>query len=191
MQPEFEAARRCADNPMLNQHPEVADNKNVHMVTHPYTRRVLELFNAGYETMVDMLIIFYSNEGISSDERSLFENTAFFPFMTMFIRPVGEVLSMLPLSEDKKDPLQSLRAGGSFEYYINTAWMPRTTPRWAYLAERLQQMATLSAALQKPGDDLKKYMPPGNYANLLDNMSMLAVNMARINENFKIGMNIK
>lgn len=187
----FEPARRCADNPMLNTHPEVPDNKNVHIVTHPYTRKVLELFNAGYETMVDMLIIFYSNENLSSNEHTLFMNTAFFPFMTMFIRPVGEVLSMLPLAEDEKDPLGCARAGGSFEYYINTAWMPRTTPRWAYLAERLQQMAALSTQLQKPDEALKKYLPAGNYKNLLENMNMLAVNMARISENFNLGMNIK
>lgn len=187
----FEAARRVADNPMLNTHPEVMDNSNVHIVTHPYTRQVLDLFNAGYETMVDMLIIFYANEGINTDERTLFMNTAFFPFMTMFIRPVGELLSTLPLKEEEKDHINGLRAGGSFEFYINTAWMPRTTPRWAYLAERLQQMVALSQKLQKPGNDLKKYMPAANFKNLQENMELLAVNMARISENFKSGMNIK
>lgn len=187
----YHPARNVADNPMLNRHPETADALDVHIVHHPYTRRVLELFNAGYETMVDMLLIYYSNDGITPDQRTLFMNTAFFPFMTMFIRPVGEVLTMLPINESKSKPMEVKRAGASFEYYINSGWKPKTAPEWVYLAERLQQMQVLAEQLQKLPKGLEVYLPEGNYKNVQQQMGVLAVSMKRINANFKLGMNIK
>ncbi|MFK7785009.1 MAG: ferritin-like domain-containing protein [Crocinitomicaceae bacterium] len=187
----YEPARNCADNPMLNRYPETAHAPNVHIVEHPYTRSVLELFNSGYETMVDMLLIYYSNDGITEDQRTLFMNTAFFPFMTMFIRPVGEVLSMLPIKESKTKQLEVERAGASFEYYINNGWKPKTTPEWTYLAERLQQMQDLAHKLQKVPKELQVYMPEGNFKNAKHQLSVLAGSMKRINENFRLGMDIK
>jgi hypothetical protein len=187
----FEPSRNVADNPMLNTHPEAINSDKITLIEHPYTRQVLELFNAGYETMVDMLIIFYNNDGLSKHEHKMFKNTAFFPFMTMFIRPVGEILTMLPIKEDAKTPIHVHRAGGSFEYYINTALMPRTNPRWTYLTERLEQMVALSAKLQKPDEKLKKYMPEYNFGILTEQMSVLSTNLKRINENFRLGMSIK
>jgi rubrerythrin len=187
----FEPSRNVADNPMLRRHEDTAYAKDVHLVEYGYTRNVLELFNAGYETMVDMLIIFFANDGITPDERTLFMNTAFFPFMTMFIRPVGEILTMLPLAPDKETPVEALRAGGSFEFYINTALMPRTKKEWVYLGERLQELAALSKVLQHPPEDLREYLPESGYGFLQDQMKFLHTNLNRIWENFSLGMNLK
>lgn len=187
----YEPARNVVDNPMLNRHPETAKAVDVHIVEHPYTQSVLELFNAGYETMVDMLLIYYSNDGITEDQRKLFMNTAFFPFMTMFIRPVGEVLTMLPMNESKTNKLDVPRSGASFEYYINSGWKPKTAPEWTYLAERLKQMEDLAHQLQKMPKGLDAYLPKGNYKSVQQQMSVLAGSMKRINENFRIGMDIK
>ena len=187
----FEPSRNVADNPMLRRHEDTIHSKNVNIVEYEYTRKVLELFNAGYETMVDMLIIFFANDGITETERTLFMNTAFFPFMTMFIRPVGEILTMLPVAADKKNPMTALRAGGSFEYYINTALMPRTKKEWVYLGERLQEMVVLSKTLQKPDDDLKKYLSASSFNYLQEQMQFLYTNVNRICENFSSGMNLK
>lgn len=75
----FEPSRNVANNPMLRRHEDTIDFKNVNIVEHEYTKRVLKLFNTGYETMVDMLIIYFANDKITDTERSLFMNTAFFP----------------------------------------------------------------------------------------------------------------
>lgn len=187
----FEPSRNVADNPMLRRHEDTVNSKNANIVEYEYTRKVLELFNAGYETMVDMLIIFFANDGITPVERTLFMNTAFFPFMTMFIRPVGEILTMLPLAPDNEKPMGALRAGGSFEYYINTALMPRTKKEWVYLGERLQEMTALSKTLQNPDADLLKYLPQSAYSYLQEQMKFLYVNVNRIYENFSLGMNLK
>lgn len=187
----YQPARNVADNPMLHRHPETAAAMDVNIVHHPYTKSVLELFNAGYETMVDMLLIYYSNDGITEDQRALFMNTAFFPFMTMFIRPVGEVLTMLPINESKTKQLEVERAGGSFEYYINSGWKPKTAPEWTYLAERLQQMQDLAYELRKLPKGLEAYLPAGNYKSVQHQMIVLGASMKRINENFRLGMNIK
>jgi len=118
-------------------------------------------------------------------------NTAFFPFMTMFIRPVGEILTMLPLAPYKEKPTNALRAGGSFESYINTALMPRTKKEWVYLGERLEEMTALSKTLQNPDADLLKYLPQSAYSYLQEQMKFLYVNVNRIYENFSLGMNLK
>jgi rubrerythrin len=187
----FDPSRNVADNPMLRRHQDTLNSKNIHIVEYEYTRKVLELFNAGYETMVDMLILFFANDGISKNERNILMNTAFFPFMTMFIRPVGEILSMLPLVADEQRPLEVLRAGGSYEFYINIALMPRTKPEWTYLGERLKEMVTLSKTLQKPDEDLQQYLPGNGFAYLQEQMVFLYTNMNRICENFFTGMKIK
>lgn len=185
----FEPSRNVADNPMLRRHEDTTNAKNVNIVEYEYTRKVLELFNAGYETMVDMLIIFFANDGITADQRTLFMNTAFFPLMTMFIRPVGEILTMLPLAVDDEKPMDALRAGGSFECYINTALMPRTKKEWVYLNERLQDMAVLGEDLQDPDDDLRKYLSESAFSFLQGQMKFLYVNLKRIRENFSLGKN--
>ena len=187
----FNPSRAVVNNPMLRRHEDTLESKAVHIVDYPYTRKVLELFNAGYETMVDMLIIYFANSGVSKAEKSVLVNTAFFPFMTMFIRPVGELLSMLPATADAKKPLDAPRAGGSFEFYINNALMPRTQPSWIYLNERIEQMVALSKTIQKPDSELKKYMPAPSFKYLTERMEFLFTNLKRISENFASGMNIK
>lgn len=191
--PGFEPARNVADNPMLDQHPEVRRIDRIEIVEFPYTRDVMALFNAGYETMVEMLTIFYSSDGITEAERTLFMNTAFFPFMTMVIRPLGEVLTMLPVKHDEQAPLAVKRAGGSFEYYINDALLPKTKPRWTYLSERLQEMCGLCATLQTSGAEsaVKRYLSAENYRELGEQMTTLGTTLQRINQNFRIGMNLK
>jgi rubrerythrin len=176
--PDFEPARNVADNPMLRRHSDTLQAKNINIVEYDYTRRVLELFNAGYETMVDMLILFFSNDKISKHERKILMNTAFFPFMTMFIRPFGEILTMLPLKDHPQAPLQALRAGGSFEYYINIALMPRTQPKWLYLEERLQQIVDLSSSLQAPDEHLRPYFAPEGFDYLCQQMGFFHRNDA-------------
>ncbi|MDF1699466.1 MAG: ferritin-like domain-containing protein [Saprospiraceae bacterium] len=183
----YDPSRSVVDNPALRHH---ADNatQEVNLVTHPYTFKTLEVFNASYEAMVQMLILIFSFSGISNAERTLLINTAFFPFMTMVIRPLSEVLTLLPAYEDQKG-FDAPRAGPAFEYYLNIAQMPQVDQGWEYLYERMTQISDASNNLNPP-KDLNLYLQPALIKKVEQQISSLQGNLARMAQNFKIGFNL-
>lgn len=207
----YDPARNVVSNPALRVHEDNAAFRQaqgnvgqmpgkdeqplaIHIITHPYSRRVLELFNAGYETMVQMLLITFSYNNIRPQDRKLLINTAFFPFMTMVIRPMSEILTQLPAYAEHDGPgkpVDAPRAGPSFEYYIDIAFLPNREAGWIYLSERLNQMAEFSKDLVcPPREELKKYIPRKMLDNLQTQMAYLHTNLVRIAQNFKIGLEL-
>ncbi len=182
-------ARNVVNNPALRHHEDNV-HKPLNIITYPYSRKMLELFNASYETMVQMLIITFSYNNISDADRTLLINTAFFPFMTMVIRPLSEILTQLPAFEDESTGPDAHRAGPSFEYYIDIAFLPNQQPGWIYLEERLLQMADFSKGLTDKPDGLDEYLTEPMLKNLLKQVEYVHQNLVRIAENFKIGMNL-
>lgn len=188
----FDAGRNVVDNPMLRLHDDNQNAVNVFIVSEPYTRKAMALFNAGYETMVQMLIIFFTDSGINKDERNMLMRTAFFPLMTMFTRPLGQVLTQLPAEKDfaKKDKV--LRAGPSFEYYSNIALMAHKPPNWIYLHERLVEMGNLAEKLIKIPKPLDKFLAKEKQLKEVSHqMEYLHTNIVRMAANFANGMNLK
>ena len=186
---DYQPARNVVSNPALRHHEDNA-GKPLHIITHPYSRKMLELFNASYETMVQMLIITFSYNNISNSDRTLLVNTAFFPFMTMVIRPLSEILTQLPAftEEPAGHDFKWQCAGPSFEYYIDTAFLPNRQAGWNYLEERLVQMAEFSKELTDKPDGLDRYLPEPMLKNLLKQVDFVHQNLKRIAENFKIGI---
>jgi hypothetical protein len=98
-------------------------------ITHPFSRALMQLFDEGYRLMLIMLAEFFwgfrgysgmfeAVAALSTTEQRLahrrveiLSENAFFPFMTMFIRPVGELLARSPAFVDARDPA---RAGPAF-----------------------------------------------------------------------------
>jgi hypothetical protein len=183
----YEPARNVVDNPALRHH---ADNTGqpIYKITHPYTYHTLEVFNASYEVMVQMLVLIFSFSGISNTNRTLLINTAFFPLMTMVIRPLSEILTLLPANEDKKG-FDAPRAGPAFEYYLNIAQLSNTPQNWEFLYERLQQISDASNTLKAP-DDLNLYLQPDLIKKVDQQVKSLQGNLARIADNFKIGFDL-
>ncbi len=189
---DFVAGRAVVDNPMLRLHDDNRNSENIFIVTEPYTRKAMALFNAGYETMVQMLILFFTDSGITEAERTILMRTAFFPLMTMFTRPLGQVLTKLPAEKGfaKKDKI--LRAGPSFEYYSDIALMAHKPPNWIYLHERLEEMASLSKKLTKMPKALERQLTKEKqYDEVAYQMNFLHTNLVRMADNFANGMNLK
>lgn len=187
---DYRPARNVARNPALRLHE---DNKvhrdRVTIATYSYSRQVMELFNACYETTVQMLIITFSYNRISQVDRTLLINTAFFPFMTMVIRPLSEMLTQLPAHDcaDDADWADGLHTGPPFEFYIDIAFLPNRKPGWTYLNERLHQIAEVSKSLTSPPKELVDFMGCRSLENLEKQMEYLHTNLVRIAENFAIG----
>lgn len=91
--------RPVVENPMVQHHEDVAHSKRVHIITNGETRQVAELGNECYELMLRMLLTLYSIPS-TNEERAAFMDAAFFPMMTMFVRPLAEILTSLPAFAD-------------------------------------------------------------------------------------------
>lgn len=79
-------------------------------IQHEHTRRIAALFNGCYQLMLAMLHSLYGNPKLDTLRLTSLTNSAFFPLMTMFIRPLAESLTELPAFEFGPE-----RAGAPFE----------------------------------------------------------------------------
>lgn len=131
--PRFDPAWNTICNPSL-------DN-----VTDPLAAELLKLFNHGYTTMMYMLTSFYTFFSPTSNDVSIhqistaLQSTAFAPMMTMFLRPIGEILCRLPAQAGQG-------AGGPADY-AGPSWViqpedmalcPTDDP--AFFVERLDHL---------------------------------------------------
>ncbi|MFP5245819.1 MAG: ferritin-like domain-containing protein, partial [Thermoanaerobaculia bacterium] len=96
------AARPVVPNPMTRRYPDVA-HKQVTMLTNGSTLQVAQLFNESYELMLLLLLYLYSDNVKTQAQVNDLMDAAFFPLMTMFIRPLAEVLTEMPAFENPKD----------------------------------------------------------------------------------------
>ncbi len=92
-------------------------------IDNEYTRSVMALFDDGYQLMCRMLTGFFDNydldttTGIHPPKLNAWFQTAFYPLMTMMMRPLGEILCRLPVAErPERGPngLPTSTAGPSF-----------------------------------------------------------------------------
>ncbi|MGB9180560.1 MAG: ferritin-like domain-containing protein [Pyrinomonadaceae bacterium] len=122
----FDAARAVVRNPLTRMHPDITAPKEVNIITRPETREIASLFNLTYETMLLMMLFLYGSSPKTKTQRVDFMNAIFFPLMTMFIRPLSEILTQLPAFKDKKG-----NAGPGFELSKDTLTLPPPTHIWS------------------------------------------------------------
>jgi hypothetical protein len=141
----FEPARNVVTNPLLRHHQGESSGT---IITHPQTRAVMDVFNAAYETMLFLLIRYYTHTDETATELKALKYAAFFPMMTMAIRPLSEVLTVMPAWNDGGDAT----AGPSFEISRNLHFLPHKRSAWVLLHERLQQLADRCRQLSQDPD---------------------------------------
>lgn len=149
--PAFDPVRDMAEDPSLGEHDMA--------ITHPVTRRAAELFNEAYEVMLMLMLRFYVPASESDEERDVLQKTAFFPLMTMVLRPLGELLAVMPLSEAYEARAAAsgapryVAAGPTFECRPELALPVETLGAWTLLQERLDELdhrcAGLAAAVER------------------------------------------
>ncbi|HEY0371840.1 MAG TPA: ferritin-like domain-containing protein [Thermoanaerobaculia bacterium] len=133
--------RPVAPNPMVRLQPDVPVPDEVTLIRNANTRAVAELFNESYEVMLLLLLYLYSDQNQSTDQTNSLMDAAFFPFMTMFIRPLAEILTQLPVDEDP-----NVTAGPGFELAGDVILLPNLPETWTMFQERLD---TLQANFRK------------------------------------------
>jgi hypothetical protein len=144
--PSFDPARNVVSNPRIWEHDNV---KGSTLITDPMTREVMLFFNHSYELMLMMMIRFYAHTDETSDEINVLKYAAFFPFMTMVIRPLGEMLTTMPAFAGQPD---GPRAGAGFELNYIHSFLPHKKAAWTLMSERMTVIAQEMARVSKlPG----------------------------------------
>jgi hypothetical protein len=154
------------------------------LVTNDFSAALMDFFNEGYRLMLIMLKEFFwgfrgysgmfeAVEALKTPEQmaaqrrvAILSENAYYPFMTMFVRPVGELLARQPAFSDVQDPA---RAGASFQ-------TGGAIPVWTDMALYVNALAALegrAAALAGEAPD-----PPAH-----DALTYLAQNLSRMRMN--------
>jgi truncated hemoglobin YjbI len=116
---------------------------DVPLIGDPLTARVTDLFNVGYEILLEIFERFFAHtEETDAQLKTLADTTI--GLMFRVIKPLGDLITALPVG----DAYPGMTAGPSFElFYESDYLMPHREAAWALLAERLDEAAWLCGQL--------------------------------------------
>jgi hypothetical protein len=106
-------------------------------ITDEHTRAVSALFDLAYGTTLLMLMRFFAHADETPAQLAALQGTAFFPLMTTAIRPLGEILTLLPAHPGAAAPT----AGPAFDFTRNLTLHPHRRSAWKVMLVQLQQMS--------------------------------------------------
>jgi hypothetical protein len=113
------------------------DVSEVTLITDPVTAHVTDLFNAGYEVLLQLLGRFFAHTEETEAELQTLSTTAIM-LMMMVLKPLGRLLTTLPVGPH----VANMTAGPSFEVYRTGYLLPHRDAAWMLLHERLHELAT-------------------------------------------------
>jgi len=117
---------------------------DVPIIGDPLTARVTDLFNVGYEILLQLFERFFAHTE-ETDAQLMTLADATVTLMLRVIKPLGDLITTLPVGHEHP----GRTAGPSFElFYESDYLMPHREAAWALLAERLDEAAWLCDELQ-------------------------------------------
>ena len=181
------AARPVVRNPMTMLYPDVCPDDEVTLLKDPTTIRVAQLFNGSYELMLLLLLYLYSDNVKSQDQMNDLMDAAFFPLMTMFVRPLAEVLTEMPAGVAAKDGMTN--AGPGFELNGDVLLFPSIGAAWDLFQERFDVLVRGFDEVLADGDPWIKQ--PGQReqgfktSRIWRRMEWMRANMRRLAEDWR------
>jgi CDGSH-type Zn-finger protein/truncated hemoglobin YjbI len=127
------------------------------LITDPLTAQVTDLFNVGYEIMLQIFERFFAHtEETGPQLKALADTTV--ALMFQVIEPLANLITTLPAGPE----YGGRNAAPSFElFYESDYLMPHREAAWKLLAERLDQAAALCAEIQAgPGAEIAGQLTP-------------------------------
>jgi hypothetical protein len=145
----------------------------VRLITDPLTARAADLFNVGYEILLQTLERFFAHTQESDGQLKTLTDVAV-GLMNRVLLPLGDLITTLPAGPD----YPGRTAGPTFElFYENDYLMPHQEAAWALLAERLDEAAGLCGQLQADHDHAVATRLDPVLAALRDMARMLAAEL--------------
>ncbi len=106
----FDPSRKVAENPFVTSHHDSSSSIPVNLIKNEKTAKVSMLFNEIYQFMLLLLHSYFADVRQTNDKRKFLKN-AIGQIMSSLIRPMGEILTQMPLTNNSEEGL----AGPSFE----------------------------------------------------------------------------
>lgn len=179
-------------------------NSPFYRVTNPVAIEAMDIYNGAYNVLVKMLhgfFRFYSIDyttGIRPPVPNAFFSTAFYPFMTMVMRPLAEVICRLPADKDYvpvKGKVPPKTAGPNFFLEIaQNSTLDEINVQFQvsndmnYFMNIFNDLAKRCAALSKICTKMDYHIANYNVEDARDfdvRLSYLAENFERIGQNFQ------
>ena len=113
-----------------------SDTSDFTLCTDILTAGVSELFNASYQTLLQVLVRYFIHGTESEDEQGILSDVAV-NTMFLLIKPLGELLTRLPIGAQ----FPGKTAGPSFEVYRSGYILPHRYGAWMVLHERFLELA--------------------------------------------------
>jgi hypothetical protein len=151
----------------------VTAHPDPHAITDRRTRRVSQLFDDAYATLLLLLMRFFAHSDERTAELTGLQRAAFFPMMTTVIRPLAEVLTLLPTGDGEGT------AGPAFRFTRNITLIPHREAAWQVIQDELDALTATAEDLS--GDS-------GYPQEVRDRLSLMHENLARIGLDFGLAM---
>jgi hypothetical protein len=115
-------------------------------ISDPFTVKIAELFNASYETAMQVLTRYFLHVDTTQEELGTLADSAM-GLMSDVLRPLGRLMTTLPVGQNHPGKT----AGPAFEVYRRTSYvLPHRHAAWVILHERLTELADFSSGLSAP-----------------------------------------
>jgi hypothetical protein len=141
-----------------------SDTSEVPLISDPVTAGISELFNASYQVLLQLLMRYFIHGEETEDELQTLSSTAV-SAMFMFIKPLGQLLTTMPIGPDLPGKL----AGPTFEIYQTGYILPHHDAAWIVLHERLLDLAAYCGKLCD-----QQTLPEGDLQPIRENFRRLA-----------------
>jgi ferritin-like protein len=124
-------------------------DESVTQIGEPVTARCTDLFNVGYEILLQMLERYFAHtEETDAQLATLADATI--NLMFGVLKPLGGLITTLPIGRERP----GMNAGPSFElFYENDYLMPHRGAAWALLEERLRDAASFCGLVRESADE--------------------------------------
>jgi Ferritin-like len=133
----FATVRRCEH---VDSVPQIGD---------PMTARSTDLFNVGYEVLLQMLERYFAHTDETDEQLATLADAAV-GLMFQVLKPLGDLMTTLPVGPDHP----GFSAGPSFElFYENDYLMPHREAAWALLEERIREAAHFCSLTKEIAND--------------------------------------
>jgi Ferritin-like len=121
------------------------DGLLVPIITDPFTSRCVDLLNAVYEVILQLLARYFAHTDETDDQLSVLADVAM-GLMRSVVKPLGGLVTRLPVGPAHP----GATAGPTFELFYSTDYLlPHRNAAWAVLEERMRVLAELGTKCQE------------------------------------------
>jgi hypothetical protein len=129
------------------------DGSPVPLISDPFTLRSVDLLNAVYEVILQLLARYFAHTDETDEDLAVLANVSV-GLMEQAIKPLGGLVTRLPVGPE----YPGATAGPTFELFFGVDYLlPHRDAAWAILEERLRQLSELAIRCQ--AICLPAYMP--------------------------------